>query len=115
MPRIVFLAPFARSEISGGIKTAYRHAEMLAELGFDALVYQPEGAPAWFESGAKVLRTLTPAASDILVFPETLNGQLAEMAQASMPARKVLFCQNQFYMAMNAIPAERLKIGRAHV
>ena len=50
MGRIVFLNPFVRTEISGGIKTAYRHAELLAEMGFDACVYQPEGAPSWFET-----------------------------------------------------------------
>ena len=55
MTRIVFLAPFAKAEISGGIKTVYRHAEMLAQLGFDAGVYQPEGPPSWFETDAKVL------------------------------------------------------------
>ena len=52
MGRIVFLNPFTRTEISGGIKTAYRHAELLTEMGFDACVYQPEGPPGWFETWA---------------------------------------------------------------
>ena len=45
MARIIFLSPFAKTEITGGIKTAYRQAELLGELGFDAWVYQPEGVP----------------------------------------------------------------------
>ena len=115
MSRIIFLAPFAKSEISGGIKTVYRHAEMLAELGFDASVHQPEGPPAWFETRAKVLPTLAPEAGDVLVFPETLNGPLGEWAQRPIPARKVLFCQNQYYMALNPIPADRLAgLGFSH-
>ena len=57
MGRIVFLNPFTRTEISGGIKTAYRHAELLTEMGIDASVYQPEGSPSWFETRTKVLTT----------------------------------------------------------
>ena len=103
MARIIFLAPFAKTEITGGIKTAYRHAELLAELGFDAFVYQPDGPPSWFETRAQLLTRLAPADGDILVFPEVLNGMLAEMAEARLPARKVLFCQAHYYTLFNAI------------
>jgi Glycosyl transferases group 1 len=105
--RIIFLNPFAQHEISGGIKTAYRHAELLTELGFDCWVYQPEGPPSWFETCAKLFTArLSPAAGDILVFPETLNGVLAEMAQARTPARKVLFCQAHYYTLFSLIPPQ---------
>lgn len=115
MARIVFLAPFTKAEISGGIKTVYRHAEMLTQLGFDACVHQPEGPPSWFETSAKVLMALAPEAGDVLVFPETLNGPLAEWAQRPSPARKVLFCQNQYYMALNPLPPEQLAaLGFSH-
>ncbi len=107
MGRIVFLNPFTRTEISGGIKTAYRHAELLAELGFDASVYQPEGPPSWFETRAKVLTSLkTPSQGDVLVFPEAINGPLVELAKAKTQAKKVLFCQAQYYALFNAIPPE---------
>ena len=106
MGRIVFLSPFVRTEISGGIKTAYRHAELLAKMDFDACVYQPEGAPSWFETSAKVVRSLNaPARGDVLVFPEAINGPLVELARAKTPAKKVLFCQAQYYALFNAIPA----------
>ena len=107
MARIIFLCPFAKSEITGGIKTAYRHAELLSELGFDAAVYQPDGAPSWFETRAPRLTQLAPAADDILVFPESLNGPLAEMVRLS--ARKVLFCQAHYYTLFNPIPPERYR------
>ena len=110
MPRIVFLCPFVRTEITGGIRNAYRHAEILTEAGIDAFVYQPDGAPAWFETTARVLRErhFMPAPGDVLVFPETLNGTLAEMVQAPLNAKKVLFCQAHHYLLFSSIAPERL-------
>src|SRR5262249_9529928 len=49
---------------------------------------------------------LDPAAGDILVFPETLNGWLADYATAPNPATKIMFCQNQFYMISYGIDAQ---------
>jgi glycosyltransferase involved in cell wall biosynthesis len=103
--RIIFLCPFARQEITGGIKTFYRHAELLAELGFDAAVFQPDGQPSWFETRAKILPRLVADPDDILVFPESLNGMLLEMLR--LPARKVLFCQAHYYTLFNAIAPDR--------
>jgi len=103
--RIVFLAPFRKHEISGGIKTFHRHAELLAEIGFDAWVYQPDGPPAWLETQAKLLTRLNTAADDILVFPEALNGPLLELLQIA--GRKVLFSQAHYYTLFNPIPPER--------
>jgi len=108
--RIVFLNPFVKTEISGGIKTAYRHAELLAEMGFDACVYQPEGPPNWFDTSARVLKSLTHAApDDVLVFPEAINGPLVDLARARTPAKKVLYCQAQYYLLFNAIPADEYR------
>ena len=111
MARIVFLCPFAKHEITGGIKTIYRQAVLLEELGFEACVYQPGGPPSWFESRAQVLpaRQFTARPGDVLVFPETLNGPLAELAQAGLPAKKVLFCQAHYYTMFSAIPPERFR------
>ena len=106
MPRIIFLSPFGKTEISGGIKTAYQHAELLTELGFDAAVYQPDGAPSWFETKANVIKVLAPAANDVLVFPETLNGPLAELIQSRIPGRRVLFSQAHYYALFSTIPPQ---------
>jgi hypothetical protein len=115
--RIVFLNPFSRTEISGGIKTAYRHAELLSELGFDASVYQPEGAPSWFQTPARLLTSwIDPKKGDVLVFPEAINGPLVELAKTKTPAAKVLFCQAQYYALFNAIPPDDYrKLGFARV
>jgi hypothetical protein len=107
MPRIVFLAPFRKNEISGGIKTFHRHAELLSDIGFDAFVYQPDGAPSWLETKANLLTRLNAAPNDVLVFPESLNGPLLDLLQA--PARKVLFSQAHYYTLFNPIPPERYR------
>src|SRR5262245_4944196 len=82
---------------------------MLAEMGFDAFVYQPGGAPAWFASKARLIATpnFSPSPGDVLVFPEVLSGMLAELAQAPLQAKKILFCQAQFYTLFNAVPPAR--------
>jgi hypothetical protein len=107
--RIVFLNPNPRHLISGGVKTVYRQAEMLTELGLDAYVFQPEGRADWFKSTARILTSAQPPPSptETLVFPENATGWVAELAQMTLPARKVLFCQNQYYMFDGAIPPER--------
>ncbi len=107
MAKVIFLCPFSHHEITGGIKTAYRHAELLMELGFEAFVHQPDGRPSWFDTRAKLFSAspLAAAAGDILVFPEALNGVLAELAQARLAAQKAMLCQNQYFMALNGLKA----------
>ena len=78
----------------------------LNELGADASVYQPGGPPPWFKTKARMAPPkFVPTADDTLVFPEALAGWLAEMAQAQLPAKKFLFCQNQYIAANTGIPA----------
>ena len=98
MGRIRFLNPFVKTLISGGIKATYQHAELLRELGFDAAVFQPDGPPVWLSNQLQSLACdrLTAAAADVLVFPENLASSVAKFAQVR--ARKVMFCQNQFYL-----------------
>lgn len=108
MGRIIYLVPHPKSLISGGVKFAYRHVELLEELGYDAVVFQPEGRPAWLASAAKVLTAppQTIAPDDVIVFPENAAGWVADMVRSRLPARNVLLCQNQHYMFYSAIPAE---------
>lgn len=110
MRRVVFLSPFSCVDITGGIKTVYRHAELLTQSGLNACVWQPEGKPAWLESTARILTELrfSPSSNDVLVFPETLNGVLAELVQADLPVKKVLYCQNHYYALFNSIAPERM-------
>jgi hypothetical protein len=56
----------------------------------------------------KPLTALPPAApEDVFVFPEVIRGPALELAQARLPAKKAIFCQNQYIMAMNGLTAER--------
>ena len=107
MGRIILLAPFGKTEISGGIKTVYRHAELLTADGLRCLRLSARGAAGLVRDQAKVLpKTDVRSANDILVFPETLHGPLEIWAKRARS--KVVFCQAQYYMALNPIPAERL-------
>jgi hypothetical protein len=117
MGRIIFVNPFSKSLITGGIKATYSHAELLTELGFAAAVFQPDGAPAWCSQRLEALVTdkLAPTADDILVFPEVLNGWLADAVRTPTPARKVMFCQNQYYMLSYRIDAAGYRqLGFSH-
>jgi hypothetical protein len=52
----------------------------------------------------------------VLVFPEAINGPLVEIARARTPAKKVLYCQAQYYALFNAIPPEEYRtLGFARV
>src|SRR5882672_2072883 len=111
MSRIVFMNPNPRTLISGGVKTVYRQAELLTELGLDAFVFQPDGRATWLDSSARILTTtqpFPPPSDEVLVFPENPTGWLAEMAQVHLPAKKVLFCQAQYYVFHSSIPVDRL-------
>ena len=114
MGQIIFINPFKKTEITGGIKTTYNHAALLRELGFDATVFQPDGPPTWLGPRFQALTSATFEATerDILVLPETLNGLVAQIAQTPTPARKVMFCQNHYYLFYFNITAERyIKLG----
>ena len=112
MRRIVYLSPFYRAEITGGIKTAFRHVELLRAMGIDASVFAPDGMPSWFSSKAALNAKATlNAMGDLLsdeanplVFPEILRGPLAQAARAAGPAAKALLCQNQYCVFNELIP-----------
>lgn len=94
--RIAYLS-WPAGEITGGIKAAFQHVEILRAAGFDAVVASEDGqAPGWFATTAPVvlLDALQPA--DVLVFPEN-HARLLERF-AAWPARKLVFCQNAHYV-----------------
>lgn len=103
--RIIYLNFFSNQEITGGIKVSYRCAEILRDSGFDAMVWQPAGAPVWLETSARVIAEpgmrLSP--DDILVFPEALNKAFAELIQRQPAVTKALFCQNPYNLFNNPL------------
>jgi glycosyltransferase involved in cell wall biosynthesis len=102
--RILYILP-SPGGATGGNKVSFRHVEALSAMGYDARVRIRPGQtrPWWFTSSAPVEETdRRPDPGDILVFPEDDPDVLA--AYASLPNRKVVFCQNPYY-AVKGVPA----------
>jgi hypothetical protein len=94
MPRIVYIC-WPPREITGGIKAAYQHVELLNEGGLEAVVATPDGArPHWFRTAAPTIKGDAIRAEDILVFPE--NNEQYLSAFASRRQVKAVFCQNPY-------------------
>lgn len=94
MRRIVYLS-WPATEISGGIKAAFQHVELLNEAGQHAVVASPDAKlPGWFETRAQVIGLDAVGAGDVLVFPENNAQFLKAFAAAACP--KLVFCQNPF-------------------
>ena len=94
MARIVYLS-WPPREISGGIKVSFRHVELLAQAGMEAVVATPEAQrPDWFETTAPVIAMDAITGDDVLVFPENSAKFLAAFASRGQP--KLVFCQNPY-------------------
>lgn len=105
--RVIYLNFFSRHEITGGIKIAYRCAELLKENGVEALVWQPDGVPTWFETATTVVSdpALRLRKGDILIFPEILREPFLGLLRKHPNIPKVLFCQNPYnLLASEQIP-----------
>lgn len=119
MGRLVFLNCFPRDTWSGGIKTTYHHADLLRQHCFDVRVLQPDGPPTWLQEAAVrhlVCRDIALEESDVAIFPETLNGWFSEVIRTPLPAKKVIFCQNPYYLFWYCHSQKELKEwGVSHV
>lgn len=94
--RIAYVS-WPAGEITGGIKAAFQHVELLREAGFDAFVATEDARPpGWFDTSAPVAGLEAMRQGDVLVFPEN-NPRLLERF-ASWNNRKVVFCQNPWYV-----------------
>ncbi|GBQ99761.1 glycosyltransferase family 4 protein [Asaia lannensis] len=117
MGKIFFLNPFGTDAISGGVKVTYQHAEILAKNGYEVAVYQPAGKPSWIDISDRITicDSFHASAGDVLVFPEILVEPLLEIAKSPFPGKKVLFCQNSFYLySYNYSGSALLEMGFEH-
>lgn len=103
--RIVFVTeafPFP----SGGVAVTYRHAEILAAHGFNAMVALPaKPSVDFYASKAPLLihgGALSPEAGDIWVIPEGFRSYVEVLSQS--PVTRLMLCQNQFYLPFGAHP-----------
>ena len=96
MPRIVYIC-WPPKEISGGIKVAFQHVELLVEAGRPAVIATHQAQrPDWFETTAEVIDYTAIRPDDVLVFPENNARFLGTFASSAQP--KVVFCQNPYFV-----------------
>jgi hypothetical protein len=94
MPRIVYIC-WPPKEITGGIKVAFQHVELLVEAGRKAVVATPDALrPNWFDTTAEVIDHNAIRGDDVLVFPENNARFFTAFASSAQP--KVVFCQNPY-------------------
>lgn len=98
MARILYLC-HDNPNPSGGIRTLYRHVEILNSGGFDAYIvhYQTGFQPRWFQSAAPVIYAdggmgFNP--DDWVVVPEDYCGALEGIRNVG--CRKAVFCQGHY-------------------
>lgn len=97
MPRILyFLEPVHVP--SGGVANIYKHVEILAAHGFDAHVALREQPKVDFygSTAPLIIGDPKPQRGDICVISELFVD--LNTALMATPARRLMFCQNQYYL-----------------
>lgn len=96
---ITYLCPIAKNKPIGGVKVIHKHAEILADAGFDCAVFQPAGAdttPAWFESRAPMRAdNAFHRDRDFLVIPEIWAAEYGKQCR-DRGIRYAVFVQNGY-------------------
>lgn len=91
---------------SGGVATTYRHAEILAAHGLPAFVTMTEKPPVdFYGSHARLIihgGKMPAGRGDIFVIREGDPEVVA--ALKSTPAKRLMFCQNQYYLPFTSNP-----------
>jgi Glycosyl transferases group 1 len=103
--RVIYaLEPFALP--GGGPATIYRHVEILNAHGLSAFVALPGKPPVDFYGTTAPLLIhdgrLPTQAGDIWVTPEGFAGYVEALMQ--MPVKRLMFCQNQYYLPFTKDP-----------
>ena len=106
MARILYIS-HDNPNPSGGVRTLYRHVEILQNAGLDAYVvqYQRGFRLTWFASNAPVLYAeggLAVDPADWVVIPETQSDALEGFR--TVGCRKAVFCQGHYHI-FDYIPA----------
>jgi hypothetical protein len=103
--RILYvLHPF--SFPAGGVALIYRHVEILAAHGMPAFVALPQKPEVdFYASSAPLLihgGNMQTQAGDVCVIPEGFSDSVR--ALMGTPAKRLMFCQNQYYLPLSANP-----------
>src|SRR3984885_6379458 len=99
---IYFLEPFPFP--SGGVANIYRHVEILAKNGFEAYVALRERPKVDFygTTAPLLIGNVAPQRGDVCMIPEGF----ADLTRALMStqAKRLMFCQNQYYLPFTQNP-----------
>jgi len=103
--RVIFvLEPFPFP--AGGVALIYRHAEILVQDGIPAFVALPEKPPVDFYATTAPLIVhggkMPWRHGDVFVIPEGFSNYVKAIARA--PVRRLMFCQNQYYLPFTDSP-----------
>ena len=87
---------------SGGVAALYEHVAVLRRHGFDAYILHshPGFVPDWLSVDAPIRYAqgdFRPEPNDFVVIPEDFSSAVQRFA--TIPCRRLIFCQNQFYAA----------------
>ncbi len=98
--RILYVSHDSASP-SGGVRVLYAHVGHLTERGFAAFIVHSKSGyrPSWFDAGVPTMSfegDLQLDPDDIVVLPE--DHRVALEAFARVPVRKIVFCQNHYYV-----------------
>lgn len=89
--QIAFLNPYGPGERTGGIKTLYRHAELLRAEGLEVGVIAQHAGPTWFETTVPSGPTVALDRRSVLVLDEIIRPENDRFL--ALPCRKEMFCQ----------------------
>jgi len=91
---------------AGGVAVIYRHAEILSDHGIPAFVALPsKPAVDFYDTHAPLIvhgGKLDPQPGDVWVIPEGWREYMEALKSA--PVKRIVFCQNQYYVAFTENP-----------
>jgi len=90
---------------AGGPGVIYDHVEILSQNGFNAFIVLPKKPPIdFYNSRAPLLiaKDIPYQEGDIYVIPEGFFDDMQRLKYS--PAKKIMFCQNQYYMPFSDNP-----------
>lgn len=105
---IFYHIPYKPDHITGGVRTAYAHVALLRRAGAAAAIWAPFGAASWLpDSAALTVVQARPGADDVLVLDEALHPEYTPLL--SLPCRREMFVQNQYYVLQRPLLTQSLQ------
>jgi len=102
MPQAIYYYAHDVVQPSGGVAVLYEHVAALRQSGLDAYILHAQSGfvPNWLSINVPiryVQANFRPEPNDFVVIPEDFSSAVQRFA--TIPCRRLIFCQNQFYAA----------------